>query len=234
MEFEIAGNYPIILDGETAGEIHISRNGLFWSFEGRCDMHEEIVRLSVYGDGKEGYLGVMEPCGEVLLLKKKLSRGAMSDFPQTITHGGQKGEAEPYTAELYVSPQLSSDTLQYGGEFPLSYYSKNSFADTSPLDENKPPPNVNSRPPVILSELAWSPCACPCSLFTGLEEKKVCSYISGAFAAIDGENLLLAVPEDNAAQLPNPAAISFVDKIIFSGKTYLICKIEHGKSVSEL
>ncbi|MGI5986399.1 MAG: hypothetical protein ACOX7O_11225, partial [Oscillospiraceae bacterium] len=63
MENEITGIYPIIFDDMTVGEIAITREGLFWTFAAKCEMRDEIVRLSVFGDGEEGYLGVMEPDG---------------------------------------------------------------------------------------------------------------------------------------------------------------------------
>jgi hypothetical protein len=92
MDFELSGNYPIIIDGKEIGSIDVSRDGLFWSFEATSEMESGIIRLSVFGDGGEGYLGVMEPRENRLRLKKKFSRSAMTGFPASITHAGRRGE----------------------------------------------------------------------------------------------------------------------------------------------
>ena len=90
---DISGKYPIIIDGRETGELEVSREGLFWSFEGTSQMNDGIIRLSVFGEDGEGYLGVMEPQDMRLWLKKKLSRNATSGFPTRITHAGEPGTA---------------------------------------------------------------------------------------------------------------------------------------------
>lgn len=147
MEIEIAGCYPIILDGETAGEITVSHEGLFWIFEANCEMRDEIVRLSVYGDGKEGYLGIMEPFGEMLRLTKKFSRAALQEFPERISHAGQKGESGDIEIAIY-SPPRPVTAPNYEGEFPLSCYDGNAIAPVSPPEDDKPPPVKFNLPPV--------------------------------------------------------------------------------------
>ena len=233
MEIEIAGSYPIILDGETTGEITVSREGLFWSFEANCEMRDEIVRLSIYGDGKEGYLGIMEPFGDMLRLTKKFSRSALKEFPSSITHAGQKGELEGIEAEEHVKPK-PAEAAQYNGEFPLSYYIKDNIVPVVPLEDDKPPPTRVFPPPVEYYKLDWHPCPLPCSLFSGIKEKKYCSYISGAYIAQDYDSQLLAVPEDIATTIPEKSLIFFTDEITILEQVYLICKIKQGKSVSEL
>lgn len=233
MEIEIAGSYPIILDGETAGEITVSREGLFWSFEANCEMRSEIVRLSVYGDGLEGYLGIMEPFGDMLRLTKKFSRSALNEFPINITHAGQKGELENSYTESCVKAE-PAEASNYRGEFPLSYYNKDKSALPSPLEAIYLPDVELLSPHNNFFELDWRPCPLPCSLFSGIKEKKFCSFITGSYIATDGETQFLAVPEDVAQTLPEESAIHFIDKIIISNSIYLICKIQQGKSVSEL
>ena len=239
MEIEIAGSYPIILDGETVGEITVSREGLFWSFEASCEMRDEIVRLSVYGNGKEGYLGIMEPFGEMLKLTKKFSRSALKEFPNSISHAGQKGELEGIEPQAFAKPQTytepkPTEVPQYSGEFPLFCYSGEEVAPIAPPEDNKPPPFERSIPLFDISELDWRPCPLPCSLFSGLKEKKFCSYITGAYIAHGDDFQLLAIPEDIAATLPAESSIYFIDKIIIFDSTYLICEIKQGKSVPEL
>ena len=232
MEIEIAGSYPIILDGETVGEITVSREGLFWSFEASCEMRDEIVRLSVYGNGKEGYLGIMEPFGEMLRLTKKFSRSALKEFPNNISHAGQKGELEGIEPQMYAEPK-PAEAPQYGGEFPLSCYNSEEVATVAPPEDDKPPPFDLKNPLPNISEYNWHPCPLPCSLFSGLNEKKFCSYITGAYIAHGDDFQLLAIPEDVAALLPEESLIHFIDKIIIFNSIYLVCKIKQGKSVSE-
>lgn len=234
MDIEILGSYPIILDGEIAGEVTVTREGLFWSFDAKCEMRAEIVRLSVYGDGLEGYLGIMEPIGDMLSLTKKLSRSALGAFPMKISHAGQKGELESAELEANAEPVRPHEASEYRGEFPLSYYNKSNSLIAAPSEDNIPPPNELASPPQELAELRWRPCPLPCSLFSGLEAKKLCSSITGAFLAQDGDAYYLAVPEEISQALPDSSSIRFIDKIYFSDNSYLICKIIRGKSVSEL
>lgn len=99
MEQEFAGTYPIFIDGAQTGEVRVSRDGLFWLFDARCDEREELVRLSVFGGGEEGYLGLLSPEDGALRLKKRLSSAAVGAFPQRIEYAAPRGcplpEPEP-------------------------------------------------------------------------------------------------------------------------------------------
>ena len=83
--------YPILLSGERAGSLTVSAEGLFTRFVARCSDPGGVVRLSVYGGGREGYLGVMEPEGGQLYLERRLSRAAMVSFPETIEFASEAG-----------------------------------------------------------------------------------------------------------------------------------------------
>ena len=53
-----------------------------------------VLRLSVYGGGREGYLGVMSPAGEGrVALRRSLSRAALRGFPERIEYAAPSGEA---------------------------------------------------------------------------------------------------------------------------------------------
>lgn len=84
--------YPILISGEEAGRLNVQHRGLITEFTGRCADPGRLVRLSVYGDGSEGYLGVMEPVGGELYLCRKFSRTAMKDFPEKIEYAAEAGE----------------------------------------------------------------------------------------------------------------------------------------------
>lgn len=233
MENEIAGTYPIILDGNTEGELKITREGLFWVFEAKTSMRDDIVRLSVFGDGVEGYLGIMEPYGNELQLTKKLSRTALGSFPRNITHAGQKGAFEMPMEESASIPAEPAIEADISTNLPLGYEYDNFSSDNVPPDGDKPPPLADNSPQQEFGALCWQPCAVPCSLFSGIAEKKVCGYIKGAFLAKNEDILFLAVPESIANELPKNSGISFADRIRFSSNDFLICKIKNGKAISE-
>ena len=53
--------YPITIDGEDAGTLRVEQRGARTVFTAECGMSPELLRISVYGGGKEGYLGVLAP-----------------------------------------------------------------------------------------------------------------------------------------------------------------------------
>lgn len=95
-----------MLEGVEQGRLSVERQGLFTVFEGHCKGQEGLLRLSVYGGGKEGYLGLMQPRSGGLYLKKKLSKAQLSEFPEKIEYAAEAGKgveaaaAEPPVNEL--------------------------------------------------------------------------------------------------------------------------------------
>lgn len=85
--------YPIVFDGRRTGTLEVSREGLMTTFRAALPDDGELVRLSVYGEGLEGYLGVMVPDGQGnLCLTRRMSRAALAAFPWDIDHAGPPGE----------------------------------------------------------------------------------------------------------------------------------------------
>ena len=69
------------------------KNGLMTVFEAEAENPGGILRLSVYGEGCEGYLGVMSPGGNgELYLRRSLSRAALKGIPENIEYAGPAGE----------------------------------------------------------------------------------------------------------------------------------------------
>lgn len=89
----MAERYPLRLRGEEIGALTVERRGLVTEFTARCPDPGRLVRLSVYGGGAEGYLGVMEPTGGMLSLCRKLTREAMRSFPDQIEYAAEAGGA---------------------------------------------------------------------------------------------------------------------------------------------
>lgn len=86
------GVYPIIINGGVCGKLRVEKAGGYTRFTAECPPQGGVIRLSVYGGGKEGYLGVPMPVEGALRLEKKLSGAAMRDFPTEIDHCGLAGE----------------------------------------------------------------------------------------------------------------------------------------------
>ena len=91
--------YPIMLDGELAGKLKVEARGARTQFDAECRMRPGLVRLSVYGGGREGYLGVLAPEGEALALHRILSREQMRAFPAEIEFVERAGRSAEIAAE---------------------------------------------------------------------------------------------------------------------------------------
>ena len=83
--------YPVLLNGEKKGTLAVSREGLTTRFDAKCEDPGTLVRLSVYGGGREGYLGVMTPENGALTLRRKLTRAALAVFPAEIEYAAEAG-----------------------------------------------------------------------------------------------------------------------------------------------
>ena len=98
---------PIRLRGETRGTLTVMEEGLATVFSARCEDPGRLVRLSVYGEGREGYLGVMEPENGALVLRRKLTRAAMAGFPEKIEYAAEAGSAAAAPPEKKEAPSPS-------------------------------------------------------------------------------------------------------------------------------
>lgn len=91
--------YPIMLDGELAGKLKVDAKGARTVFDAECKLRPELVRISVYGGGREGYLGVLAPEGEALVLHRALSREQMRAFPAEIESVERAGRGAEVSAD---------------------------------------------------------------------------------------------------------------------------------------
>ena len=99
---------PIRLEGRDAGRLTVRQEGAYTVFEGHSEDPGTLVRLSVYGGGREGVLGVMIPGAGGLTLTKRLSRSAMADFPETIEYAAPAGEGRREMRRENKAPQQSA------------------------------------------------------------------------------------------------------------------------------
>ena len=79
---------PILIDGKERGALETRREGAYTLFEARCAYVSGVRRLFVFGGGARGCLGVMQPAGGELRLRRKLSRADMRCFPEKIAYAG--------------------------------------------------------------------------------------------------------------------------------------------------
>lgn len=87
--------HPIIIDGNAAGSLTVTEDGLFTVFEATLPGYGELLRLSVYGSGREGYLGVMQPWSGGLYLRRRLSRSELRRMPEVIEYAAPAGLCTP-------------------------------------------------------------------------------------------------------------------------------------------
>ena len=102
------GKDPLLIGGRESGELRVTRRGALTLFEAEAEDGGGILRLSVYGGGREGYLGVMSPSGEGrVALRRQLSRAALRDFPEQIEYAAPAGAA-PAVTEPEPGPEPES------------------------------------------------------------------------------------------------------------------------------
>lgn len=231
MEKELTGNYPIIIDGRETGRISVDREGLFWCFEASSEMCDGIIRLSVYGDGKEGYLGVMEPRGNGLRLRRKLSRAGLTAFPNSITHGGRQGEPQDSLLKEEITESTENTSDEPSCDAPAD--GGGDCQEDCAGDEGELPPQYEKPPPEPKTEAAspliWKFCGCPCSYLSSLEAKSIFGSQKNVLEARDGEYIYLALPESSGL---DPAQQNlFTGRAHILGSPHLICRIKNGKIV---
>jgi hypothetical protein len=75
---------PVYLNGEAAGMLRVSREGLYTVIEAEAPGQGGLVRLWVHGGGKSAYLGVMQPVDGGLSLRRRCSRSVLAAFPEPM------------------------------------------------------------------------------------------------------------------------------------------------------
>ncbi len=143
------GEYPVLVNGEQIGSLRVTGSGAMTLFDAEAEFDGGILRLSVYGNGREGFLGVMSPVGsgKTVGLKKKLSRAAMKDFPENIEYAGPSGalpaprapKPEPETS-AEPEPCPDGDTLWYASpDGTLSSFDGNRLLVALPATDPRVP-----------------------------------------------------------------------------------------------
>ena len=92
-------DYPLMIDGNDAGTLSVSEEGLYTCFEAHAGEHDGLVRLWVCGGGECAYLGVMQPWSGGLYLRRRLSRRELKGFPAQIEYAADQGGGSLHNLE---------------------------------------------------------------------------------------------------------------------------------------
>lgn len=143
----MSNEYPILLRGEKKGILTVTQEGLNTVFAAKCEDPGRLLRLSVYGDSREGYLGVMQPENGVLRLTKRLSRTAMSAFPGKIEYAGEAGQTPRPKTEEKTGPESAEPIPTKAKEPP----------PVRPRESAPPRPKepANARPRGRSTDIIW-------------------------------------------------------------------------------
>jgi hypothetical protein len=104
---------PIIIGEEEAGQLRVTREGLYTVLEAELGGAEGLVRLWAHGEGGSAYLGLMQPRDGGLWFSRRLSRRELEGFPDPIEYVSDRedkpvGEAEPVEEE----PETAAAALE--------------------------------------------------------------------------------------------------------------------------
>ena len=234
------GVYPLLLDGERAGELRVSAEGAWTVFRVDCAMRPGIVRVSVYGAGREGYLGVLAPEGERLTLCRRLSPSALRDYPGQIDYAARAGQpaappAEPTSSGADAPPSPQGEGSAGAGvpdgppsEEPASPAGRD--AHIAPPKEETPPdasapvgrddPGAPPEPEAPPEEKDGPP--------PGLEDLYWYASPDGALVCFDGTENLVALPLDDPRI---PIGGGGWQKTI-EGRAYMVFRTKDGRIVS--
>ena len=104
------GSWPVMFGGREIGSLRAYARGAMTVFEAEAADPGGVLRLSVYGGGREGYLGVMSPAGEGrVALRRSLSRAVLRGFPERIEYAAPSGEAAPAPEPEKPAPEPVSE-----------------------------------------------------------------------------------------------------------------------------
>lgn len=144
-------DYPLLLNGEEAGILHVERQGLYTCMEVRSGFREGLRRIWVQGGGQEAYLGLLQPAEGGLYLRRRMSRQEMRAFPQVIQQASDRR----------LPPQEEVDIIQKTQKPPMALTLPQPDLEPTPDEQAQPLPEPEPRPeaqpagPVEPSMLLW-------------------------------------------------------------------------------
>ena len=208
--------YPLIMDGAEIGSVSVHSDGGWTYFDAQCAEVQGIVRVSVYGGGREGYLGILAPENGRFALHRRLSRAALRDFPVQIEFAGTSGlpaaaveiATEPEAALPEAAPGMTPEPEGDGKPEMLQESGTKEKTETAPEPQPETADRQNGTPPE-LEDVYW--------------------YASpdGALVCFDGEHNLIALPAGDARIPDGPGGWP---KTI-EGKNYVVYRTKDGRLI---
>ena len=109
----MTGSWPLILPCGS-GRVSARREGAYTVFQAECG-GEGLWRISLYGGGRELYLGLLAPDGAGgLALTRRMTRSELSGFaePEYAAEAGQSGAGarQPEPLEAAPAPREAAPT----------------------------------------------------------------------------------------------------------------------------
>jgi len=205
--------YPILSEGALVGELTVSREGLMTVFDANCRMTDDIVRLSVYGDGAEGYLGVMAPSEGRLRLRKVLSPNAMKAMPGVIEEVAFSGRSAVPVTETEVPEAVEAETddvkaAEIEPQEAFAVFEQVEEPEAAALPDAKEPTQETITPQQ--EDTYWYPSS------------------DGALVSYDGDKSLIAFPAGDSRV---PDYIKPIEKTI-EGTDYWVYITQDGKIIN--
>ncbi len=119
----MVGEYPIYINGIKTGTLKVSKNGIKYMFSATCKNTGEVTRISVYGAGSEGYLGVLTPQGDMMYMDREFSKNDLSNFPQKIEFASESGGNSKITKKVNASEE--NETIWHRDSVGILWTKKN-------------------------------------------------------------------------------------------------------------
>jgi hypothetical protein len=228
------GKLPIIIDGELCGAVEVSRRGGMTVFSARCRMLDGLLRLSVYGSGGEGYLGVMAPIDGELRLERSLSRTAMRGFPEQADFAsragaGSTGAAGGASAGDTSVPQPGAEAESCGTEHAPGHRGGTELPDAAETDasasgETSPVPLVPPTPGEAVPAMPFTP-ALPAAGDCAEDGLRWYSSPDGVLVTNGPGRSLAALPAGDGRIPPDvPGLMRRIE-----GRDYLVYALENGR-----
>lgn len=165
-------DYPLLLNGEETGILHVERQGLYTCMEARSGFREGLRRIWVQGGGQEAYLGLLQPAEGGLYLRRRMSRQEMRAFPQVIQQASDRR----------LPPQEEVDITHKTQKPPLALTLPQPDPEPTPEEQAQPLPEPEPRPEAQPA----GPAEPPILLW---QERR-----DGSLVAKEGGHILLALP----------------------------------------
>lgn len=78
------GSYDVLWNQMPVGKVQVGKDGLYYVLDCRCRMPDrDLYKISVVCGGKTRLLGTLTPCGQEMILRKRLPAKLFSnEIPQ--------------------------------------------------------------------------------------------------------------------------------------------------------